>query len=181
MRRAGGHTCGRFQPRSSERAYVALRLAPSAQGRSSQDRRQLVNCLPFNVIMAVLSFAIVSGVTHSLARGLFHGGGRYPSLLYAFASFYAPLYILSSLVSGILYLNCLYVLLLGYTFLLGATAIRAIHGIGWGQAVVSFLTGLMIVFGVVAVFTFCTLALLLGPSIGDGFQNNISGPASVQF
>ncbi len=53
--------------------------------------------LPIAVVLAVLGLAIMAGVSNLIAR-LFEGEGTYSALVYAFASYLAPL----SLISGVL-------------------------------------------------------------------------------
>ena len=107
-----------------------------------------------------------------MASGFFKGGGKYASMVYASAAFYAPLILISSLISGIPYVNCLSIPLLIYALVLGVMAVKAVNQIGWGQAAVSFLIGLVLVTGVVFVFTLCAF-VILGPAASETFQNTL--------
>jgi len=130
------------------------------------------NCAPANIVAALLSLAAVSWVAQRIAGGFFKGGGKYASMVYASGAFYAPIILISGLISGIPYVNCLSIPLLIYAFVLGVMAVKAVNQIGWVQAAVSFLIGLVLVTGIVAVFTICAL-VILGPAASDTFQNTL--------
>jgi len=132
----------------------------------------LYNCAPANIISALLSLVAVSWVAQRIAGGFFNGRGKYASMVYASGAFYAPIILISGLISGIPYVNCLSIPLLIYAIVLGVMAVKAVNQIGWGQAAVSFLIGLVLVTGIVAVFTICALTLL-GPAVSDTFQNTL--------
>ena len=132
----------------------------------------LYTCVPANIVLALLSLAAVSWVAQRMAGGFFSGGGKYASMVYASGAFYAPLILISSLISGIPYVNCLSIPLLIFALVLGVMAVNAVNQIGWGQAAVSFLIGLVLVTGVVFVFTLCAF-VILGPAASETFQNTL--------
>ena len=132
----------------------------------------LTNCAPANIVAALLSLAAVSWVAQRIAAGFFKGRGKYASMVYASGAFYAPIILISGLISGIPYVNCLSIPLLIYALVLGVMAVKAVNQIGWVQAAVSFLIGLVLVTGIVAVFTICVLTLL-GPAVSESFQNTL--------
>jgi hypothetical protein len=134
-----------------------------------------ITCGPLiEAVVAILSLALVTWVIQSIASRLFGGSGTYASLIYAFAAWAAPMYLVSSVIGEIPYINfCLTIPLAIYGIVLGVIAVKAVNKIGWGQAAASYIGGFVLLIGVVAVFTVCAL-VILGPNVSDVFQNTLN-------
>ena len=138
-----------------------------------------ITCGPLiSAIVSLLSLVLVTWVIQSIAGRLFGGIGTYASMIYAIAAFSAPLFIIHSLVLGIPFVNCLDVPLSIYELALSVIALKAVNKIGWGQAMVSYIGGLVLVIGIVAVFTVCSL-IILGPAVSEELQNIITGAGGI--
>lgn len=90
---------------------------------------------------AVFSFTITTGIVHATAR-FFGGQGSYDRMAYAFGAIVAPVSILSALlipVNAIPFaVFCTGPLLLAlslYVIYLEVAAIKAVHGLGWGESI----------------------------------------------
>lgn len=129
-------------------------------------------CLaPLGAVFGVLALAIIAGISNLIARAV-GGTGSFGQLVYAFAAYLAPLTIISSVLGIVPLLNCVTIPLGFYGLFLNILAIKAVHDISWGKAVLSsvvIIAGIMIF---VAVFVIVILALL-GPAIGNVFSNII--------
>ena len=136
-----------------------------------------ITCGPvIQAVVAILSLALVTWMIQSIASRFFGGSGTYASMIYAFAAWAAPMYLVSSATSEIPYINiCLTIPLAIYGIVLGVVAVKAVNKIGWGQAAASYIGVFILLIGVVAVITLCVL-ITLGPSIGNVFQNVIQNP-----
>jgi hypothetical protein len=132
-----------------------------------------ITCGPLiTAVVAALSVVFMTWVIQLIASRLFGGSGTYASLIYATAAWVAPIYIFSSLISGIPYINCLSLPLGIYGIVLGVMAVKAVNKTGWAQAAASYISGFVLVVGIVAVFTICTLTIL-GPNVSEVFQNTL--------
>ena len=125
-------------------------------------------------VASLVGFFIASGVTHLIAR-LLGGRGTYSVLAFAYASYSAPLtlvnYVLGGLPLGVL-LNCVTIATGLYALVLAVTAVRAVHQLDTGKAIVAVLA-IPLLFLCLAVGIIVMLAIL-GPSIGNIFSEIIS-------
>ena len=139
-----------------------------------------ITCGPvIGAVVAMLSLALVTWVIQSIASRLFGGSGTYGSMIYAFAAWAAPIYLVSSVIGEMPYINlCLTIPLAVYGIVLGVIAVKAVNKIGWGQATASYIGGFVLVFGITFVITLCVL-ITLGPSVGNVFQNIIQNPGVI--
>jgi hypothetical protein len=139
-----------------------------------------ITCGPvIQAVVAMLSLAMVTWVIQWVAVRFFGGSGTYASMIYAFAAWAAPMYLINSVISEIPYINiCVVFPLAIYGMLLGVIAVKAVNKIGWGQAAASYICGFVLVFGITFVITLCVL-IILGPSIGNVFQNVIQNPGVI--
>ncbi len=131
---------------------------------------------PITGAISVLFFALMTAITQWIAK-LFGGTGNYDKLLYAFAAIFTP-YTLASIflipLSSVPYLNICtglfsFGLILYYLFL-KITAVKAINGFGWGQAIGAVMLpslASLFVCGCIAVASF----MLLAPMIGNVFSS----------
>ena len=151
-------------------------LDPSLQQASSSldfltGSALLLVCLaPLAGVFAVVALLISAGISHLLARAL-GGTGAFDQLAYAFAAYSAPGSLVSSAIS---FIPCLG-LLLGipfafYLLFLNILAIKAVHHLSWGRAVISSTAFLGFALVVMACGAIVILALL-GPAIGNVFSN----------
>jgi hypothetical protein len=132
----------------------------------------LACCAPLIGLLAVLGFALSAGLTQLIAR-ILGGTGSYSELVYAYAAYYAPLLIITSLIYAIPIVNlCLSIPLGIYSLVLFVIAINAVNHLGWGKAIAS----VIIIPVLIAVFVACSVIVilaLLGPQIGDVFSEII--------
>ena len=126
------------------------------------------------VVASLVAFLIASGAAHLVAR-LLGGRGTYSALAFAYASYSAPLtlinYVLGGLPLGVL-LNCVTVATGLYALVLAVTAVRAVHQIDTGKAIVAALA-IPFLFVCLAVGIIVLLAIL-GPAVGNIFSEIIS-------
>jgi hypothetical protein len=101
------------------------------------------------VELAVIFFCLQTFMT-DYAATLFHGSGEYHQTAYDLAAFYAPLYLLIGLVSGISMMSWLLIPILIYGIVLGIIAVKAVHRIRWWQATISFSIPFVLAIGFVA-------------------------------
>jgi len=132
-------------------------------------------CAPVIAVVSILGVAFSVWVIQWIAGRFFGGSGSYASLIYAIAAIVAPTTIITSLIGGIPYVNCLLLPLVIYGYVLAVMAVKAVNQFGWGQAVISYFAPTVVVIGVVAVITLCVL-ITLGPAISNAFQNVIQNP-----
>jgi hypothetical protein len=130
----------------------------------------LIACLvPFAAVAAILGLLISAGISHLLARAL-GGTGTYEQLAYAIAAYSAPGSIVSSAISFIPCVGAVVGFALSfYLLFLNVLAIKAVHNISWGRAVISSVLFLAIVLALVACGVIVFLALM-GPAIGNVFS-----------
>ena len=90
---------------------------------------------PLWAALGLLIFLFFMGINHSIARFLLGGSGTYERLIFATASYYAPIGILSGLASFAGPIGGCGSALLGlYVLWLALVAMNAAHGFGWGKA-----------------------------------------------
>ena len=132
----------------------------------------LIICMaPLSAILGVVGLMISAGITQFFASAL-GGTGTYSKLAYAFAAYYAPLSIVTSLLSGIPLINCLALPLGLYGIVLNVIANKAVNQFSWGKAIASsvvILAGILLLVGVCVI----VVLALLGPAIGNVFSNII--------
>lgn len=115
--------------------------------------------------LSVLFYAIWIGFTQFTARLLGGRKGAYGELVYAMASFIAPLSFLNIalfliLSASTLSLNLMNLIVSIFTFVLQVMAIRVVHQFGVGRAVVALVLPMIVL---VVLFVVCFLTLL--PSV----------------
>lgn len=136
----------------------------------------LLCAAPIGAALGVLGFAINAAIVQWVA-GLFKGTGNYSQLVYAIASFSAPISLVSGVVASlsvIPYIGmCFSVLSFAisiYTIVLMVMAVKGVNKFGWGEAIGSvLLPGL-----VIGILCFCIVfgsLMLLGPVIGNVFSS----------
>ncbi len=94
---------------------------------------QLVS-IPILALLALVALMFTAGVTQLVARAI-GGVGNYTQLVFAFATFNAPMAIVTGFIFGTILLLPLSV----YWLTLNVIAIKAVHHFGWGKAVASAL------------------------------------------
>jgi Yip1-like protein len=123
----------------------------------------LLMALPLPSLLAVLYLALFAGCTQLLAR-LLKGAGTYQELVYAFASFSAPLIIVASLLTLIPKLEVVLIVLYIYWFVLYAMAVQAVHQLSRiravGAVLISFLFLSSVFVGVVFLAQYWGLIVL---------------------
>jgi len=128
-------------------------------------------CLvPLAGAFAVVGLLLSAGISHLLARAL-GGTGTYEQLAYAIAAYTAPGSIVSSAVSFVPCVGPLVGLPFSfYLLFLNVLAIKAVHHLSWGRAVISSVLFLAFVLVILSCVVIVILALL-GPAIGNVFSN----------
>ncbi len=123
----------------------------------------------------LVGFLFSSGLTHVIARA-FSGKATYGQWAYTMSAMFAPTALISSVLLALEALGTTVALCMGvlslvfslYVIVLEVIAIRAVHQISWGGAVVSIIAIptllLFIACAVIAVL------MLLGPAIGNTFS-----------
>ncbi len=135
-----------------------------------------VCAVPFAVVVSLLGFAVMLGLMHLIARA-FGGRATFDQLAYVSAAIYAPAMFIGSVfvllgaipVVGLCF-NVLVVAISLYALGLEIIAVKAVHVISWGGAVVAALLLPVGVFLCVACATIALL-MLLGPAIGQVFSS----------
>lgn len=109
----------------------------------------LITTLLLSALSAMVSLILAVAIQNIMAK-LLGGQGTYTHLIYAEATFYAPLLLISSILSLIPYVWVLIYVLDLYSFILTIRAIKAVHQFGWGKAIISSLAFvILVVLGVV--------------------------------
>ena len=129
----------------------------------------LICAPPIGALLSMLGLMISAGITQAIASAL-GGTGTYSKLAYAFASYVAPLSIVTGLLGWIPYCNLLSYALGAFGIVLNVMAVKAVNQFSWGKAVASSVLILMAILFVVAIVVIAVL-LLLGPVIGNVFSN----------
>jgi Yip1 domain len=97
-------------------------------------------------VLALLTWAIFMVCIQQISR-LFKGAGEYPTLVYSFAAFHAPLMLLASGLSLVPHSRPGLVLLYIYWLMLYSIAVQAAHQLSWMKAVGAVLLSLMLLSG----------------------------------
>lgn len=132
----------------------------------------LICAAPLSAILGVVGLMISAGITQFFASAL-GGTGTYSKLAYAFAAYFAPLSLITGLITAIPYLNCLAFPLGVYGIVLNVIANKAVNQFSWGKAIASSVVIIGLILALVAVCMIVVLALL-GPAIGNVFSNIIT-------
>ncbi len=156
---------------------MVMTLAFSSQYRGDMTSALIgVLCgVPILALIITLFFAVDVAIVQWVAT-LFKGTGTFSQLVYAMASFSAPLGLVSGVIASlgtIPYVGiCFSVLSFGLAFYIIALNLMAIKGVnkfGWGEAVGSlFLPGIVI--GLLCGCLVIGSLMALGPVIGDVFS-----------
>ena len=135
---------------------------------------------PVYGLISVIGFAIGVAVIQWVAK-LFGGTGTFDKLAYAVASYFVPITLVSMFLtplSSVPYLGiCTGLLSLGvglYAIFLEITAVKAVNGFGWGQAIGSVLVPLVVI-GLVCGCIMTIGLMVLGPAIRNVFGQLNSG------
>jgi Yip1 domain len=130
-------------------------------------------CLgPIAGVFSVLGLIIVAGVSQSVARAL-GGTGTFAQLAYAIAAYTSPISIISSVIAFIPLVRCLGLPIGLYALFLNVIAVKAVHHLSWGRALLSSTAVLAGILVLVACLAIVALALM-GPAIGNVFSNIIT-------
>lgn len=147
-------------------------LAPARPGLGSV-LISLVCGVPIGAVLLVIGTTIGIGLQQLLASAL-GGKGAFSQLIYAYSAYYVPIFIASSFISSIPFVNFLLVFTGLYALVLNVIATKAVHQFGWGRAIAaSVLIPLLLL-----VLVGCLLGLvlvLLGPAIGNVFSSIVTG------
>jgi hypothetical protein len=155
-------------------AGQSLGLTFNLNRSSSASPGLLVLCLPFVGVLAVLGLIIGVGIQNFVAR-ILGGEGSFDKLVYAYASFYAPLSLISSVLSLVPCVGCFSGLLGLYGLVLNVIAVKAVHRFDWGRAALT-------VFWWVPLMCLCVFAFICvgGPVMGNVLQNILTEVATPQ-
>ncbi len=93
-------------------------------------------CLPVLAALAIVGMIIVVGIQNLVARAL-GGEGGFDDLIYAYASFSAPLSLIGAAVGLIPVLGCLSIFVGLYGLVLNVIAVKAVHRVDTGRAILS--------------------------------------------
>jgi pilus assembly protein Flp/PilA len=132
----------------------------------------LVCAAPISAVLGVVGLMISAGISQFFASAL-GGTGTYSKLAYAFAAYYAPLSIVTGLLTAIPILNCLAFPLGIYGIVLNVIANKAVNQFSWGKAIAS---SVVIIAGILVLVAVCVIVILalLGPAIGNVFSNIVT-------
>jgi hypothetical protein len=97
-----------------------------------------VICVPVGAALAVVFLIISVGLQHLVARAI-GGKGIFDDLIYASAAFAAPLSLISSALGMIPLLGCLGIFLAFYGLGLSVIAVKAVHRLDTGRAILAVL------------------------------------------
>ena len=112
---------------------------------------------PIIGVITLIGVTIGVGLTQLFAR-LLGGTGTFAMLIYAYAAFYAPLYIVTAILQLIPAVGpCLTLPLAIYSLALYIIASKAVNGFGWGKSILAVL----IIPLVLTVLFACIIAFLL--------------------
>lgn len=122
-------------------------------------------------LLSVLALIINAGFAHLCARAL-GGPGTYGQLAYAFASYQAPLALISGALAAIPCVRYLDIAIALYVIVLNVIAVQAVHRFGWGKSVVCAVVAPIVLLVIVACIIIALLTLL-GPAVGNVFSTII--------
>jgi hypothetical protein len=146
-------------------------LGSRNQGQALLVVTGLMICLvPFSGLIAAIGLAIQAALIQICAR-IFSGQGEYSRLVYAMAAYYAPLGVVSAAINLIPFLGgCISIFLSIYLLVLTVLATKAVNRFETtGAAVAAVLLPAVVFIILICCITVGILALL-GPAIGDTFQ-----------
>lgn len=126
-----------------------------------------VICLPVAAALAVLGVIIFSGIQNFIAR-LLGGQGEFDSMAYSYASFSAPISVISGLLGLIPYVGCFGFFVGLYGLVLNVFAVKVVHRLDTGRALLTVFWWIPI--GCVCLFLFICVG---GAAVGNVFQNII--------
>lgn len=133
----------------------------------------LVCGVPVAVVLAVIVFAIATGILH-LISGLLGGHGEYKQLAYLLAAVQVPFSLFSAIISPIPYLGCLAALVGIYVLVLQVLALDGVYAYGIPKAILTLLVPFIVICLVVACITIASLTLL-APVFKDIFNQIQNG------
>jgi len=130
---------------------------------------------PIAAVISVVVFAIVVAIVQFLAK-MFGGKGTFDQMAYAFAAISTPFALISgvlTLLSAIPFVGLCFTvvsIVAGlYVLVLEVIAVKAVNQFGWGQALGSLLTPIIVLCCCLSVGVFGIMRAL-GPSISDTFN-----------
>ncbi len=126
------------------------------------------------MIGGVIGALIITGIVQLVARAL-GGTGEFDKLFYGYASFQAPLGLVTSVLGSIPFLGCIAPLLGIYGLVLMVIATQAAHNLDTGKAAIATLTPVIIVF----ILCCCVIAIVAGLT-GTIFSSS-GGGGNIQF
>jgi hypothetical protein len=95
-----------------------------------------VVCLPVVAALIVVGTIIVVGLQHLVARAL-GGQGVFDDMIYSYASFSAPISLITSAMGMIPLVGCLSLFVVFYALALNVIAVKAVHRLDTGRAILS--------------------------------------------
>jgi hypothetical protein len=126
--------------------------------------------IPISAVLTLIVFLIMALIIH-VGASILGGKGQFDALSYSFASFYAPLSIIGSVVGFVPCLGFLAAIGIGfYQLYLSVIAVKTVHGFGWFQATLS----VFIIPIALTVLFMCCFILILAPAIGGTFEDIIN-------
>lgn len=126
--------------------------------------------VPLAAIGAVIGLTIVAGIPHLLALAL-GGRGTFTQMLYAVAAYVTPLTVINSVLGAIPFIGLLVGLIGIYMIVLNITAVKAVHELSWGKALIASLVVPFILFALIFACVAFVVLVVLGPAIGTVFSN----------
>jgi hypothetical protein len=152
--------------------YALAAMLPEYSGAyglgANTDMTSLLCAIPFTGVFAVIGFFISTGISNLVARAL-GGVGTFEQLAYAYAAYYTPLTIVSSILGAIPIVGLLGIPIGIYGIVLNVIATKAVHRFSWGKAILASFVVFALVLVVVACMVIVILTLL-GPQIGNVFS-----------
>ena len=125
---------------------------------------------PVGAVLGVIGITISVGLTQFIARVL-GGTGSFFKLIYAYAAFTAPLFLITSILQPIPVVGrCLSVPLGIYSLALYIIATKAVNGFGWGKSILAVIIIPMAI-GLLLVCILSLLLILLVPDSGGLFPD----------
>jgi hypothetical protein len=128
---------------------------------------------PVGGVFAILGLIVSAGLTQWMA-GMFGGKGRYADLVYVQGAYMAPLSLVSSLIAGIPFVNCLALPLGLYALYLNILAIKVVNRFGWGSAIATWVALLVLMLFLVGCLV-AAVVVLLGPAVEGIFEEIMQG------
>ena len=129
---------------------LAKMLGSASSGASTSIIATSLDSIGFPAALSVVLLLIVARIDQIIENGL-GGDGTYLKAVYAFGAYLAPLILIEGVLRSIPIINPLFLILflIAYGLVLNVIAVKAVHHIGWGKAIIPSMT-LMVIAGVMA-------------------------------